>query len=126
MADIADQSELFKDIIGLMKTEVIDQYKGTVTEQTLGTMLIGLTTAALDKAFQKPLLDKDLELKEAQKALINSQKTQYDLYPKVKKSEFLANMTGLAMTGGLDPSESLVQSALNTINALDGTYVPPL
>ena len=95
MADlIAKESAIFKELITLINTELIDKYKGTVTEQTLGTMVIGLTTAALDKAFQKPLFDKDLELKEAQKllfnkdlelkeaqkALINSQKAQYDSY----------------------------------------------
>lgn len=119
MADIlAKESTIFKELITLINTEVIDKYKGTVTEQTLGTMVIGLTTAALDKAFQKPLFDKDLELKEAQKALINSQKAQYDKYAAVKKAEFLSNFCLGAASGGVDVGSPTITSALETINGL--------
>ncbi len=126
MADLlAKESAIFKELITLINTEVIDKYKGTVTEQTLGTMVIGLTTAALDKAFQKPLLDKDLELKEAQKALINSQKAQYDSYLKVKQAEFLANIGLGGASGGVDPGGAFMTAVLYSIFSLN-EYPPDI
>ena len=134
MADLlAEESAIFKELITLINTEVIDKYKGTVTEQTLGTMVIGLTTAALDKAFQKPLLDKDLELKEAQKplidkdvelktaqkALIDSQKAQYDSYLRVKQAEFLANIGLGGASGGVDPGGAFMTAVLYSIFSLN-------
>ena len=126
MADLlAKESAIFKELITLINTEVIDKYKGIVTEQTLGTMVIGLTTAALDKAFQKPLLDKDLELKEAQKALINSQKAQYDSYLKVKQAEFLANIGLGGASGGVDPGGAFMTAVLYSIFSLN-EYPPDI
>lgn len=126
MADLlAKESAIFKELITLINTEVIDKYKGTVTEQTLGTMVIGLTTAALDKAFQKPLLDKDLELKEAQKALINSQKAQYDSYLRVKQAEFLANIGLGGASGGVDPGGAFMTAVLYSIFSLN-EYPPDI
>lgn len=126
MADLlAKESAIFKELITLINTEVIDKYKGTVTEQTLGTMVIGLTTAALDKAFQKPLFDKDLELKEAQKALINSQKAQYDSYLKVKQAEFLANIGLGGASGGVDPGGAFMTAVLYSIFSLN-EYPPDI
>ena len=125
MAIIAKESAIFKELITLINTEVIDKYKGTVTEQTLGTMVIGLTTAALDKAFQKPLLDKDLELKEAQKALINSQKAQYDSYLRVKQAEFLANIGLGGASGGVDPGGAFMTAVLYSIFSLN-EYPPDI
>lgn len=126
MADlIAKESAIFKELITLINTEVIDKYKGTVTEQTLGTMVIGLTTAALDKAFQKPLFDKDLELKEAQKALINSQKAQYDSYLRVKQAEFLANIGLGGASGGVDPGGAFMTAVLYSIFSLN-EYPPDI
>ena len=119
MPNITEQAALFTEIIALIKTEVIDKYSGIVTEQTLGTMVIGLTTAALDKAFQKPLLDKDLELKEAQKALIDSQKEQYDSYLKVKQAEFLANIGLGGASGGVDPGGAFMTAVLYSIFSLN-------
>ena len=120
MADLlAEESAIFKELITLINTEVIDKYKGTVTEQTLGTMVIGLTTAALDKAFQKPLLDKDLELKEAQKALIDSQKAQYDSYLRVKQAEFLAGIGLGGASGGVDPGGAFMTAVLYSIFSLN-------
>lgn len=126
MADLlAKESAIFKELITLINTEVIDKYKGTVTEQTLGTMVIGLTTAALDKAFQKPLFDKDLELKEAQKALINSQKAQYDSYLRVKQAEFLANIGLGGASGGVDPGGAFMTAVLYSIFSLN-EYPPDI
>ena len=125
MAIIVKESAIFKELITLINTEVIDKYKGTVTEQTLGTMVIGLTTAALDKAFQKPLLDKDLELKEAQKALINSQKAQYDSYLRVKQAEFLANIGLGGASGGVDPGGAFMTAVLYSIFSLN-EYPPDI
>ena len=126
MADLlAKESAIFKELITLINTEVIYKYKGTVTEQTLGTMVIGLTTAALDKAFQKPLFDKDLELKEAQKALINSQKAQYDSYLKVKQAEFLANIGLGGASGGVDPGGAFMTAVLYSIFSLN-EYPPDI
>lgn len=125
MAIITEQASVFKEIMTLINTEVIDKYKGTVTEQTLGTMVIGLTTAALDKAFQKPLFDKDLELKEAQKALINSQKAQYDSYLKVKQAEFLANIGLGGASGGVDPGGAFMTAVLYSIFSLN-EYPPDI
>ena len=125
MADLLKESAIFKELITLINTEVIDKYKGIVTEQTLGTMVIGLTTAALDKAFQKPLLDKDLELKEAQKALINSQKAQYDSYLKVKQAEFLANIGLGGASGGVDPGGAFMTTVLYSIFSLN-EYPPDI
>ena len=126
MADLlAKESAIFKELITLINTEVIDKYKGIVTEQTLGTMVIGLTTVALDKAFQKPLLDKDLELKEAQKALINSQKAQYDSYLKVKQAEFLANIGLGGASGGVDPGGAFMTAVLYSIFSLN-EYPPDI
>lgn len=126
MADlIAKESTIFKELITLINTEVIDKYKGTVTEQTLGTMVIGLTTAALDKAFQKPLFDKDLELKEAQKALINSQKAQYDSYLRVKQAEFLANIGLGGASGGVNPGGAFMTAVLYSIFSLN-EYPPDI
>ena len=122
---LAKESAIFKELITLINTEVIDKYKGTVTEQTLGTMVIGLTTAALDKAFQKPLFDKDLELKEAQKALINSQKAQYDSYLKVKQAEFLANIGLGGASGGVDPGGAFMTAVLYSIFSLN-EYPPDI
>ena len=126
MADLLiKESAIFKELITLINTEVIDKYKGIVTEQTLGTMVIGLTTAALDKAFQKPLFDKDLELKEAQKALINSQKAQYDSYLKVKQAEFLANIGLGGASGGVDPGGAFMTAVLYSIFTLN-EYPPDI
>lgn len=126
MADLlAKESAIFKELITLINTEVIDKYKGTVTEQTLGTMVIGLTTAALDKAFQKPLFDKDLELKEAQKALINSQKAQYDSYLKIKQAEFLSNIGLGGASGGVDPGGAFMTAVLYSIFSLN-EYPPDI
>ena len=125
MAVLAKESAIFKELITLINTEVIDKYKGTVTEQTLGTMVIGLTTAALDKAFQKPLFDKDLELKEAQKALINSQKAQYDSYLKVKQAEFLSNIGLGGASGGVDPGGAFMTAVLYSIFSLN-EYPPDI
>ena len=126
MADLlAKESAIFKELITLINTEVIYKYKGTVTEQTLGTMVIGLTTAALDKAFQKPLFDKDLELKEAQKALINSQKAQYDSYLKVKQAEFLANIGLGGASGGVYPGGAFMTAVLYSIFSLN-EYPPDI
>ena len=126
MADLLiKESAIFKELITLINTEVIDKYKGIVTEQTLGTMVIGLTTAALDKAFQKPLFDKDLELKEAQKALINSQKLQYDSYLKIKQAEFLSNIGLGGASGGVDPGGAFMTAVLYSIFTLN-EYPPDI
>ena len=119
MPNITEQAALFTEIIALIKTEVIDKYSGIVTEQSLANMVVGLTTAALDKAFQKPLLDKDLELKEAQKALIDSQKEQYDSYLKVKQAEFLANIGLGGASGGVDPGGAFMTAVLYSIFSLN-------
>lgn len=122
---LAKESAIFKELITLINTEVIDKYKGTVTEQTLGTMVIDLTTATLDKAFQKPIFDKDLELKEAQKALINSQKAQYDSYLRVKQAEFLANIGLGGASGGVDPGGAFMTAVLYSIFSLN-EYPPDI
>ena len=125
MPNITEQAALFTEIIALIKTEVIDKYSGIVTEQSLANMVVGLTTAALDKAFQKPLLDKDLELKEAQKALIDSQKAQYDSYLKVKQAEFLANIGLGGASGGVDPGGAFMTAVLYSIFSLN-EYPPDI
>lgn len=90
------------------------------------TLLSQMFMAALDIPVKQNQIaissvqsEKDLAVKDAQIALINSQKLQYDKYPVVKKGEMLSNVLLGALSGGVATSDSLVTNTLNTINSLN-------
>ena len=116
---IPNQVAIFKELFAAIDTDIVSKYKGAITEQTLGTMIIGLTGACLDKAFQKAVIDKDIELKNAQIALSNSQKAQYDSYLRVKQAEFLANIGLGGASGGVDPGGAMMTAVLYAIFSLN-------
>ena len=116
---IPNQVAIFKELFTAIDLDVVSKYKGSITEQTLGTMIIGLTSACLDKAFQKAIIDKDIELKNAQIALSNAQKAQYDSYLRVKQAEFLANIGLGGASGGVDPGGAMMTAVLYAIFSLN-------
>ena len=130
---IPNQVAIFKELFTAIDLDVVSKYKGSITEQTLGTMIIGLTSACLDKAFQKAIIDKDIEVKNAQIALSNkdievknaqialsnSQKAQYDSYLRVKQAEFLANIGLGGASGGVDPGGAMMTAVLYAIFSLN-------
>ena len=123
---IPNQVAIFKELFTAIDLDVVSKYKGSITEQTLGTMIIGLTSACLDKAFQKAVIDKDIELKNAQIALSNAQialsnaqKAQYESYLKVKQAEFLANIGLGGASGGVDPGGAMMTAVLYAIFSLN-------
>jgi len=116
---IPNQVAIFKELFAAIDLDVVSKYKGSITEQTLGTMIIGLTSACLDKAFQKAIIDKDIEVKNAQIALLNSQKAQYDSYLRVKQAEFLANIGLGGASGGVDPGGAMMTAVLYAIFSLN-------
>ena len=115
---IPNQIAIFKELFAAIDLDVVSKYKGSITEQTLGTMIIGLTSACLDKAFQKSIIDKDIELKNAQIALSNAQKAQYESYLQVKQAEFLANIGLGGASGGVDPGGAMMTAVLYAIFSL--------
>ena len=122
---VPDQVAIFKELFAAIDLDVVSKYKGSITEQTLGTMIIGLTSACLDKAFQKSIIDKDIEVKNAQIALSNAQialsnaqKAQYESYLKVKQAEFLANIGLGGASGGVDPGGAMMTAVLYAIFSL--------
>ena len=115
---IPNQVAIFKELFAAIDLDVVSKYKGSITEQTLGTMIIGLTSACLDKAFQKSIIDKDIEVKNAQIALSNAQKAQYESYLKVKQAEFLANIGLGGASGGVDPGGAMMTAVLYAIFSL--------
>ena len=116
---IPNQVAIFKELFAAIDLDVVSKYKGSITEQTLGTMIIGLTGACLDKAFQKSIIDKDIEVKNAQIALLNAQKLQYESYLKVKQAEFLANIGLGGASGGVDPGGAMMTAVLYAIFSLN-------
>ena len=116
---IPNQVAIFKELFAAIDLDVVSKYKGSITEQTLGTMIIGLTSACLDKAFQKAIIDKDIEVKNAQIALLNAQKAQYDSYLRVKQAEFLANIGLGGASGGVDPGGAMMTAVLYAIFSLN-------
>ena len=115
---VPNQVAIFKELFAAIKEQVIDAYQGSITEQTLGTMVIGLTGACLDKSFQKAIIDKDIELKNAQIALSNAQKVQYEAYLKIKQAEFLSNIGLGGASGGVDPGGAMMTAVLYAIFSL--------
>ena len=116
---IPNQVAIFKELFAAIDTDIVSKYKGSITEQTLGTMIIGLAGACLDKAFQKAIIDKDIEVKNAQIALSNAQKAQYDSYLRVKQAEFLANIGLGGASGGVDPGGAMMTAVLYAIFSLN-------
>ena len=115
---VPNQVAIFKELFAAIDLDVVSKYKGSITEQTLGTMIIGLTSVCMDKAFQKSIIDKDIEVKNAQIALSNAQKAQYESYLKVKQAEFLANIGLGGASGGVDPGGAMMTAVLYAIFSL--------
>ena len=89
-----------------------------VKEEQINTAKKQIESITSEIAIKEAQSAKDLATKDAQIALINSQKAQYDLYPKVKQAEFLGNVALGGLSGGVDPGASAITSAISKIEAL--------
>jgi len=89
-----------------------------VKQEQINTAKKQIEAITSEIAIKEAQSNKDLSTKDAQIALINSQKAQYDLYPKVKQAEFLGNVALGGLSGGVDPGASAITSAISKIEAL--------